>query len=270
MKLSVSTLGCPEWTLDEILRHVPEYGYDGVELRGIGPNVDLHDAPGFATEADRAARARQFAGAGLSVASVDSSTQLTPGDPAAREKNLFLGRATIDLAQALGARFVRVFGGHIPAGESRETAVKRAAENLQALGEYAEESGEVTVVLETHDAFSTGAGVAEILALVPHPRVAALWDLHHPYRQGEAPEETFRHIGGRTRYTHVKDSVPGGTYCLLGDGDVPLRAMIDLLRSGGYDGWLSLEWEKRWVPALLPPEVAFPQYAKVLREWVRG
>jgi sugar phosphate isomerase/epimerase len=268
MKLSVSTLGCPEWTLDDILRLVPGYGYEGVELRGIGPELDMAIAPGFASAADREARARQFADAGLSVSSVDSSTLLTPAEPEARRKNIDHARATIDVAQALGARFVRVFGGNIPDGEDRASAVRRAADTLREIGDHAAGHGDVTVVLETHDAFSTGAGVAEILALVPHPRVAALWDLHHPYRQGEAPEETFRQIGGRTRFAHVKDSRAGETYCLLGEGDVPVRPMIEILRSGGYDGWLSLEWEKRWVPALLPPEVTFPQYAKVLREWL--
>jgi len=37
MKLGVSTLGCPDWTLDEILTRLPGYGYEGVELRGLVP-----------------------------------------------------------------------------------------------------------------------------------------------------------------------------------------------------------------------------------------
>jgi sugar phosphate isomerase/epimerase len=270
MKLSVSTLGCPEWTLEEILERAASYGYDGIELRGIGANLDLHDAPGFTTKADRQTRRSQIADAGLAVAAVDSSVQLTPSDPEARMRNLYLGRVTIDLAQDLGAPFVRVFGGGIPEGEERASAVVRAADALRQLADYAQEQGDVTVVLETHDAFSKGSEVAELLALVPHPRAAALWDLHHPFRQGEAPEETNRLIGAQTRFVHVKDSQPGGTYCLPGEGDIPLRTMIDLLRASDYDGWLSLEWEKRWIPALLPPEEAFPAYAKALRMWGGG
>ena len=107
-----------------------------------------------------------------------------------------------------------------------------------------------------------------MLRLAPHPRAGALWDLHHPFRQGEAPEQTWAAMGPYVRQTHVKDSVPGGTYCLLGDGDIPINPMLALLVQGGYDGWINLEWEKRWVPGLADPEVAFPQYAQTLRQYL--
>jgi sugar phosphate isomerase/epimerase len=211
---------------------------------------------------------RQFADAGLAVSAIDSSTRLSDSDPAQRQHNLDLGRASIDLAQDLGARYVRVFGGNIPAGEERDATIARVAENLHTLGAYAAAHGDVTVVLETHDDFSLGAQVAEVLERIPHPRVAALWDLHHPFRQGEEPEETLALLGGHIRFTHVKDSRPGDTYCLLGEGDVPIRRMLALLTAAGYDGWISLEWEKRWIPRLEAPEIAFPQYARTLKQWL--
>ena len=44
--------------------------------------------------------------------------------------------------------------------------------------------------------------------------------------------------------------------------------MLALLVQGGYDGWINLEWEKRWFPSLADPEVAFPQYAQTLRQYL--
>ena len=123
-------------------------------------------------------------------------------------------------------------------------------------------------MLETHDAFSTGAQVAEVLRQAAHPQIRALWDLHHPFRHGESPSETFAALGSYVEQTHVKDSRPNSTYCLLGDGDIPTREMLRLLKGGGYDGWLNLEWEKRWIPALPDPAIAFPQYAARLREYL--
>jgi len=38
------------------------------------------------------------------------------------------------------------------------------------------------------------------------------------------------------------------------------------LQAGGYDGYLTLEWEKRWVPELAEPEVAFPQFVAFMRQ----
>ena len=267
MKLGVSTLGCPNWTLDEILTRLPGYGYEGVELRGLGPDLDLTKSSAFAPSAIEETR-RRFADAGLVICGVDTSCAFTNPDPAARECNLEEGRRAIDLAAALGASNVRVFGGSIGDESERSEALKRVASALSELGGYASQAQAVTIVLETHDAFSTGRQVAEVLRQVAHPQVRALWDLHHPYRQGEPPAETFAALAPYVEQTHVKDSAPGGTYCLLGEGDIPLLEMLRLLKGGGYDGWINLEWEKRWIPALSDPAVAFPQYAARLRQYL--
>ena len=267
MKLGVSTLGCPDWTLDEILTRLPGFGYEGVELRGLGPDLDLTQSPSFAASAIEETR-RRFADAGLTICGVDTSCAFSDPDKAIRESSRWDAEEAIILAHSLGAPTVRVFGGGIAKGVNRADTIGYLVENLAALGEFVTSAGgDVDIVLETHDAFSTGSQVAEVLRQVNHPRVRALWDLHHPFRQGEAPAETFDALGPYVEQAHVKDSKPDGTYCLLGEGDIPVLAMLRLLKSGGYDGWINLEWEKRWIPALADPAVAFPQYAARLREY---
>jgi hypothetical protein len=44
--------------------------------------------------------------------------------------------------------------------------------------------------------------------------------------------------------------------------------MLDMLIAGGYGGYAILEWEKRWIPTLAEPEIAFPQYVTKMREWL--
>ncbi len=269
MKIGVSTLGCPDWTLGEILSRGKAYGYDGIEWRGLGPDLDLTQSPAFATPAAIAQTRQAHADAGLEICGLDSSARLADVDPATWGENKDHAERMIDLAAALGAPTVRIFGGDGPEGEPRAVTASRVADRLRLLGDYAAQTqAGVCVVLETHDAFSTGAQVAEALRLCPHPQVGALWDLHHPYRQGETPTETWDALGPYVRQTHVKDSHPGGTYCLLGEGDIPIMEMLHLLKGGGYDGWINLEWEKRWIPSLADPEVAFPQYAQVLRQYL--
>ena len=269
MKIGVTTLGCPTWTLQEILTRLPGYGYEGVELRGLGLDLDLLQSSHFATPA-AADRTRQaFADAGLTICGLDTSCSFSDPDPAVRAQNVDQGRAAIDLARTLQAPFIRVFGGGLAEGVVRSAAVGYLAECLSALGDHAaQDGGVVQVLLETHDAFSTGAQAAEALRQAAHPQVGALWDLHHPFRQGEAPAETFAALRPYVKGTHVKDSRPGGTYCLLGEGDVPISEMLRLLKGGGYEGWINLEWEKRWIPELADPEIAFPQYAAKLREYL--
>jgi sugar phosphate isomerase/epimerase len=265
MKLSVSTLGCPTWTLDEILTRCKSYGYDAIELRGIGAELDVTKLPEFATPDALAKTKRRIHDTGLAVSAIDSSC--TFADPSKTSENLDHGRAMIDLAHAMDSRYMRVFGGGYPDTVDSASAVRHVAEALTILGDYASSTG-VIVVLETHDSFSTGAQVAEILGMIDHPNVAALWDLHHPFRHGEQPSDTARLIGDKIAFTHVKDSIPGGTYCLLGDGNIPVLDCLKQLKSIGYDDYVSVEWEKRWRQDLVDPEIAFPQYAAKMREYL--
>jgi sugar phosphate isomerase/epimerase len=132
----------------------------------------------------------------------------------------------------------------------------------------------VAIGVETHDSFSASSVVAELLAIVPSGVVGAVWDSHHPYRMGQRPAEVWRDLGRRTLLAQVKDARPdaartdGWQLVLLGQGQVPVREMLELLGREGYEGWISVEWEKRWHPEIEEPDVALPQYLSVLRTWL--
>ena len=257
MRIAFSTLGCPQWGIDEILRAARANGYEGVELRFYEGSFDLLKALAEFPGGPRGFRQR-FERAGVEICCLDSSVVLT-----APETSVSEGEQMIELALTLGAPFVRVFGGDIPEGESREACLKRAADKLARMGRRAVQRG-LRVLLETHDAFSSGAQVAELLDASCDEGTGVLWDLHHPVRMGEAPAETARLIGSRTYHVHVKDGQAGGAHTLLGEGDIPLRELVSALVGVGYSGYLSLEWEKAWIPELAEPEVAFPQAARYL------
>ena len=257
--LAFSTLGCPAWDIERILWAATEYGYDAVELRGYLADVDLTAAAPFLPTA-RAATRRRFDDAGVGVCCVSSSGVVAQG-------NVDHVAAHAELAHDLGCPSVRVFGGKLPDAIPRMEAIARAAETLRAFGDAAQENG-VQIVLETHDSFSTGATVDELLVAAAHPAVFSLWDVHHPIRQGEPVAETYRFLSPTVRHVHVKDSMPGVGYTLLGDGDIPVFPALDLLRRGDYGGPISLEWEKRWHPEIADPEIAFPQYARALRDYL--
>ena len=255
-QLAFSTLGCPTWDIDTILARALEYGYDAIELRGYLDQMDLPLAAPF-THTQRTATRQRFADAGIAFCCVSSSGVVAQG-------NIEHVRAHAELARDLGAPSVRVFGGKLPTDIPHEEGVARFALTLRAFGDAAADHG-VQIVLETHDSFSTGAQVAELLTATAHPAVFSLWDLHHPFRQGETPVDTFSFLRDTVRHVHVKDGLPEVGYTLLGEGDVPIFPSLDLLLGSGYTGPISLEWEKRWAPQIAEPEVAFPQYAKGMR-----
>jgi sugar phosphate isomerase/epimerase len=258
MKIAFSTLGCPNWGVDEILDAARASGYHGVELRFYRGSLDLPKAlgelPGGPTEFRR-----RFDEAGVAICCLDTSVVLSSPEINMEEAEQMMG-----LALALGSPFLRVFGGDPAEGESREACLARAARHLSQLGRRASERG-LRVLLETHDAFSSGEQVAELLEAAGEEGTGALWDLQHPVRMGEPAAETARLIGRRTQHAHVKDGKESGGLTLLGEGEVPIPALVAELHKLKYEGYLSLEWEKAWHPEIPEPEVAFPHAARYLR-----
>ena len=263
-RIAFSTLAFPDADLATAVSLGRSWGYAGVELRLVDGELIDPAMPA----ADRARVKRTLASAGLPAVAVDSSIRLAGQDPAA-ELRLFL-----ELASDWEAPLVRVFGGPLPAdGIARRARLEAAARVLEETAPTAERLG-VAIGVETHDAFSSSAVVAELLALVDSAAVGAVWDSHHPHRMGERAADVWASLGPRILLAQIKDARPdpgrddGWQLVLLGDGEVPVREMLDLLSAGGYQGWLSVEWEKRWHPEIAASEVALPQHLAMLRGWV--
>ena len=47
MKIACTTLGCPGWTLDDILKQLAASGYDGIDFRGLGDEMEVWKMPEF-------------------------------------------------------------------------------------------------------------------------------------------------------------------------------------------------------------------------------
>jgi len=271
LPLGFSTLGCPTWPWPRILDFAAEHQFAAVELRGIQTNMDLTKVPEFAP--DRLGEVRsQVAAHGLSVSCLGASAQMHDMDPVRHAAQLDEARRFIDLAQALGASYVRVFGNEYVPGVPRDQMLAHIAGALHGLGDYANRKG-VTVLIESHGAFTDSPALLEILQKADSPNVALLWDAHHTFVSGkEQPEDTVRQLGRYIRHTHLKDSVPAGNdrrYVLTGTGEVPVKRQIAALAKIGYRGFYSFEWEKRWHPEIEEPERAIAHYATVASEYLR-
>ena len=263
-RIAFSTLAFPDADLATAVSLGRSWGYAGVELRLI--DGELIDPAMPATA--RARVKRTLASARLPAVAVDSSIRLTGEHPAAELRQF------LELASDWEAPLVRVFGGALPGdGPGRRARLEAAARVLEEAAPAAERLG-VAIGVETHDAFSASAVVAELLALVDSAAVGAVWDSHHPHRMGERAADVWANLGPRILLAQVKDARPddgrddGWQLVLLGDGEVPVRDMLGLLSAGGYQGWVSVEWEKRWHPEIAAPEVALPQHLAMLGSWL--
>lgn len=271
MKLSFSTLSCPDWDIAKIVEAAVASRYDAIDFRGYLDCVEIVDSPHFRGGALRGL-AQRVRDAGLAVSCLSSGAKMSAPDAAARAKELGAMRRYADLCAPLGCRQVRIFGG---ASGGIADPVANAAETLVAAAAVARDAG-VEFLVETHDDWTETAKLRAAFDAAGRPEgVALLWDVHHPWAfHGEAPEASLRNLGPYVRNTHWKDSspLPGGgrRLRLPGEGDVPLRAAFAALRAAGYDGWYTLEWEKRWHPGIEEPEVAVPAFAAFMRALGRG
>jgi sugar phosphate isomerase/epimerase len=268
LPIGFSTLGCPGWEWSKILDFAKQNGFSAVELRGLQGTLDLPSRPEFAPERMEQSR-KEVAARGLRISCVSSSANMHDTDPEKHEAQLTDARKFIDLASALGVPYVRVFGNKIIG--PRDTAVKNVAQSLRTLGEYSGPKN-VTVVIESHGDFTDSPTLRAVLEGADSPHVALLWDAHHTFVSGkEDPEFSVSQLGKYIRHTHLKDSVKKGDdvqYVLTGKGQVPVKRQVEALAGIGYAGSYSFEWEKVWHPDLEEPEIAFPDYARVMREYL--
>ena len=268
--IAFSTLGCPQWSFKAVLEAAVANGYAGMELRGIAGEMDLSKVPEL--QGTRLAETKQeLASRGLVVTDLGASARMHEKDAATRDKQLDEGRRFIDLAHALGVPYVRMFGDKLPPEEPKEDVLKRVVEGFQQMASHAKAAG-VTVLIESHGDFTHSPDLQTILTRVGSDAFALLWDAHHTFVAGkESPTETWTALGRYVRHTHLKDSVPQGEdrrYVLTGTGQVPVKEQVKVLAQGGYKGYYCFEWEKKWHPEIEEPEVAFPHYAKTMREYL--
>ncbi len=258
MKFSFMTFSCPELEWAKVVEVARRFGYEGVEPRAQAGH--RHGIEPEASPRERAAARKAAEDAGVEIACLATSCRYVLADPGERAAMVEESRRLIELADEVGAGRMRVFGGNIPEGMSREEAAAVAAESLRQVGEEAGAAG-VVVCVETHDAWRDARHLASLLRAVDHPNVQANWDIMHPVRAGMTIDEAFAAIGPWVRHCHFHDGkeVEGRfRLCPVGEGVVDHRRAVELLRGAGYEGFLSgewINWEDGWEEHL-PRELA--------------
>lgn len=267
--LSFSTLGCPDWTFEQLTDFAALHQYQGIELRGILRQLDLTKCPEFSTAANITATLSRMKQKGLKFADLGSSANLHVADPVKRKENLDEARRFIDLAHQLGCPFVRVFPNNLPPGQDKQVTLDLISAGLRELGTYATGTG-VQVLMETHGDLVHTNDLLTVMQSVNQPNTGLIWDVTNMWSiTKEPPPQVYNALKKYIRHTHIKDGKLVNAdvqYTFLGKGEVPIFEAIDLLRKGGYQGYYSFEWEKMWHPEIAAPELALADYPVAMKE----
>ncbi len=258
--------------LAKVLAWAGKYGYHGISVRGytldVPRPIERHYnavgydmlSPRLINEAGRYEFHRVLRAKKLDIACYSCYCPLTYPPGALRNESLNINRAYIDLAAALGVIWLRSIGNVLNPDPDTKLSPQEARElHVAALKEllpYATERG-VRLIVETNENTTT-ATAAELLAVrdAVGPALDLVMDGANLYMEGRNVLKEARQLGPHIAMLHVKnvrrrqpgaiDYLPKDAYGYewteLPDGDLDWREIVDILRQGGFDGYVLYEY----------------------------
>lgn len=165
----------------------------------------------------------------------------------------------IDRALLLGAPHIRVFAGNISRDDAktltRDQADKIVIDALKDCGDYAAKRG-IFLGLENHDSIGSAATLIPMVKAVNNPWVGINLDSGN-FRT----EDPYKDFAECVPYAlNVQLKVELADHATKKKKHADLKRFVQILRDGGYQGWVALEYE-----APEDPAVAVPRFLKELQ-----
>jgi sugar phosphate isomerase/epimerase len=290
MKIAGHTMGTPELTLVEAVELFSRIGLDAVEIVcqdeyrcGLAP----------ASSTDEILRLKKNIEKNrLKVSCLTPyASDFNSLDVSKREnsKNEILN--CIRIAATLECPYIRIYGGTLLAGDMENIEIKRKnlVETLRELGDTAARNNTCLVVENHFNTMTTTAALTNsIIEEINHTAVKILYDQANlAFIKGEEFRDAISIQGKNIAYVHVKDLIFKNEFAefkasdvshvseservvrsrIPGEGILSWTEIIAGLMQCGYDGYLSLEYERRWHPDDLPlAEIGMKKGADYLKE----
>ena len=254
MNLSFSTRGWYDHDWDELTDTAAEMGFSGIEAYDVIGHAQLMEKGGPFHKYNTRSTARELKDKGLRIPCFDTAIDIsTEGDAVKDAKTL------IRIAAEMQVEYVCV------KAQAGDEAVVHAS--LDELIPYAKDH-DVCVLIETSGMYADTERLVKLLDEYASDYLAALWDVHHPYRDhGEVPATTIKNLGAYVKHVHMRDSDDDGSYNLVGEGTVPIDEFIRALSSINYDGFVSLEWKPEWMEDLDDLEIILPHFVNYMHRF---
>ncbi len=240
-----------QMTMEQFVDRCAELNLDGAELTSYY----------FPKNADRAyfkeiRRRAYLNGLDVSGTAVGNVFTLAPGP--ARDKQTALVRTWIDNAVEIGAPCVRVFAGEVPKGTALEQARRWCIECLEQCLVHAAERG-VFLALENHlGIVTTSEQLLACIEPIRSPWFGVNLDTGN-FREAD-PYAAIAKVAPYAVNVHLKTEV---TSTVGGASPADYARIMGILRSAGYRGYVSLEYE-----AKEDPRTGVPKHLKAIQEAV--
>lgn len=186
-------------------------------------------------------------GVGISGTAIGNNFSHPKG--AKRDEEIALTKKWIDRSVLMGAPHIRVFAGVQPKDFPRAEADKMVISALEECGAYAAKRG-VFLGLENHDSIGSADTLIPMVKAVNNPWVGINLDSGN-FRTAD-PYKDFAECVPYSVNVQLKVEIHG-------DGNTKkpadLKRFTQLLRDGGYQGWVALEYEAKEDSAVAVPRL---------------
>ncbi|MBQ5746429.1 MAG: sugar phosphate isomerase/epimerase [Clostridia bacterium] len=252
MKKGISIWSFGNMSVEETLKLAKKAGFDGVELA-----LNMTGEASLESDENEWKKIKKMADdVGISLYSVACGLywdySLTSDDENERKKAEEIVKKEIDMAKALGCESCLIVPGTVCADfvdpnkvVDYSTAYERSLEFFSRIKTYAE-NAKVEIGLENvwNKFLVSPLEMRDFIDKIGSDYVGSYLDIGNVLYNGY-PEHWIKALGKRIKKVHFKDyrKVAGGLHGFVDllAGDVNYPAVVDALKSVGYDGWVTAE-----------------------------
>jgi sugar phosphate isomerase/epimerase len=230
-----------------MVERVARAGYAAVELNAETlPFAKPHVTPETSAQ-DRVAIVEACKASAIRIPALGAKINMVDENPAARGNAFGFVKGCIDLAADMKVPFVHILSGKPASSVDREDAWRWFADAVRSLTDYGQTKGvELGIEAIVGQLFRSVGDFQRLYADLPGVPFWINFDPSHFIVQDEDPRRVPDEFGDKIRHVHLKDGkghFPDFSFPPLGQGNIDFFDLVQRLRSVGYDGALSVEYE---------------------------
>lgn len=264
MKISVSSYSFAQYiwqgkmTQLDCVAKAKEMGFDAIEF------IDIDGAPDLALQKENAKKIRAEADrVGIEINAYTIGACLYQSTEEALDAEVERLKGQVDIAAILGAKVMRhdvcYQLGKTGRSRSFDLMLPTIIRGARRVTEYAETLG-IRTCTENHGYIAQDSDrVERLFNGVNHDNYGLLVDIGNFVCVDEDPAKAVSRVAPYAIHVHLKDMLvrpqPTGSCCnltrggnyfcgtVVGEGDVPVKQCLRIIKATGYDDFLSLEYE---------------------------
>ena len=261
MKLSFSTKGWHNSSFDEFCEIAENLKFKGIELHNINNRL-FTDRNGAFQDYSAASTLRFLYDKKLTIPCIDTIADISVKEEA--DNAVSETERCFEIAQFLHIPYIRLKTRCENSG-----GIECAEGFIEKILPKAEEYG-VTLLLETSGLYRNTEILRNTLERFASDSLGALWNLSEAYVEEKNPEVIIKNLGAYIKHVHFNDVIINNgekEYCLAGEGELPVKDIMNALRSVNYDGFISLVWDPAWCEEIDDMEIIFAQFTHYMKQF---